>query len=494
MMLQRPVFSRSLRRSLPALALAALCGAAARAAPGVDEPPLAGPARPLVVPDFEEATLANGVRLIVAARPALPIATVALHLRLGAAAEPEGLAGVASLTAQLRTKGATHAGRVLSASELARQAETLGSGLDSGSSWGGSTVSMTVATSKLEAATGLIASTVLRPTLAADELERLREQTADSLKLPLSNPMALAGMVAQRSAWGASVYGSTTTPASLARITLAEVQAFHTRQLRPELATLVISGDVSLAQARSLAERTLGSWKSNRMALPEPRHEAPAPQAPASVLVDLPGTGQSGVVVMAPSVALDSPERRVAQVAAAVLGGGFGARLNTEIRVKRGLSYGASAGNDMQPPGGVLLASAQTQHTTAAEVLGLMRSEISRLGQTAPPPEEVAARAATMVGSFGRQIETTAGLAATVLSQVERGRPPNDVQRFAPEVLAVTPAQVQDFAARHWGAKDLRSVVVGDLNAAGNSLKALDSQALVLKATQLDLEAARLQR
>ena len=130
--------------------------------PGVDEPPLPGTPRPLSVPQFDEQRLPNGVRVVLAPRSGLPLATVALHLRLGAAADPDGKAGLANLTTSLRTKGAVHRGKRLDATQLARQAEALGGTLETGASWSGSTLSMTVATSKLAQATALVVDTVLR--------------------------------------------------------------------------------------------------------------------------------------------------------------------------------------------------------------------------------------------------------------------------------------------------------------------------------------------
>ena len=485
----RPLWPLSLGAWLAALMLP--LGALA-ATPGVDEPPVPGTPRPLIVPQFEEHTLSNGVRVVLAPRPGLPLVTVALHLGLGSAADPAGQAGLASLTASLRTKGATVQGRALSATQLAQQAEALGGTLDAGAGWQGSTVSMTVATPRLAQALALVVDTTMRPTLAADELARLREQTVDGLKLSLSDPGSLAGLVARRAHWGASVYGGSLTPASLARIQRPDVLAFHRRQLRPDLATLVLSGDVSSEQALVLARQALGAWRPVPMARPEPRRELASPATPATVLVNLPGAGQSGVVVMAPSVAADSPDRRVAQVAGAVLGGGYSSRINTEVRIKRGLSYGASAGNELQPVGGVLTAATQTNHPTAAQVAQLLQGEITGLARNPPASDELAARQATLVGNFGRQIETTAGLAQVAIDQIERGRPLEELQRLVPEVLAVTAGQVQAFAARHWTAASLRTVVVGDLSAAGDSLRSLDPKALVLESAQLDLESPRL--
>lgn len=494
-MMQR-IHSGPRRLALLAGALAALLlGAApARAEPGVDEPPLPGTPPALAVPALEEARLPNGVRVVVVPRPGLPLVAVALHLRQGSLADPAGQSGLASITHDLRLRGAVVGGRRLDATALAREAETLGSGLGGSTGWRGSTLSMTVATPHLARATGLLAAVLRRPTLPAAELEHLRSQAADSLKFDRSDPAALASLVGQRSAWGASAYGQPVTLESLARIRHADAVALHHRQLRPELTTLVMAGDVSLAQALDLARRHLGDWRASGPAAAVPVARPASATLPPTVLVTLPGAGQSGVVVLAPmEVGSEDPQRRVAQVAAAVLGGGYSARLNQEIRVRRGLSYGAGAGVSLQPEGGVLSASTQTKNASAAEVVRVMREQIRLLGQQAPSAEELGARQAALVGGFARQLDTVSGLAGLALDLVERQRPLGEAQQVAPAILAVTPEQVRDFAARHWTADRLRTVVVGDLDAdIVSTLQDPPADVLRLDAAQLKLDSATL--
>lgn len=489
--------SPSRRRLLQGLCGAGclLPGAGARAAtPGVDEPPEPGPARPLAVPALHEHRLANGLRLVVAPQPALPLVSLALRLQPGQHADPAGRTGLASLTAELRPKGALHQGRRLGAETLARLAESLGGSLASGADGQGSTVHTTVARPRLAAAAALLASVSRHPTLAEDELALLRAETADALRMSLSDPMALAGRVAGRLAWGDSVLGAGLTPASLQRVQRRDVLALHRLQAHPATSTLVLAGDVTPEAGLALAEQLLGGWRS---ADAPPQAAAPAAgrnRLPDTVLVHLPGAGQCAVLVLAPAVAAGSPERRVAQVAAAVLGGGYSARLNTEVRIRRGLSYGAHAGLSLQTPGGWLQAQTQTDHRHAAEVVGLMQQQIRTLADTPPGNAELAARVATLIGGFGRQLETTAGLAGLVLDRLARELPLADVAQVVDELRGISAPQVADFAARHWAGAALRTVVVGDLDAAGPALRARDPQALVLQAADLDLDTATLRR
>ena len=133
------------RRALGTVLAAGLAlPATAWAAPGVDEPPLPQPPRPLQLPDVAQHQLDNGLVVQVAPRPGLPLVSLTLALRAGPEADPAGRSGTAEMLAQLWPKGALRGGRPVGATDLARQAEALGSPLDARSGWGLGTLSMTV--------------------------------------------------------------------------------------------------------------------------------------------------------------------------------------------------------------------------------------------------------------------------------------------------------------------------------------------------------------
>ncbi len=482
------------RRS--ALALAGVWlgagGVAQAGTPGQDEPPLPQPQRALVLPGIDSFELPNGLVVVVVQRPALPVVTLKLLVRAGPEADPPRRPGVAAMTVALWSKGARRAGKAVPAAMLARQAEALGSGLDTECAWGASSVGMTVTRPRLAEALSLMADVLRHPLLAADELERARVQALDGWRVTLGSPGEVAGMVLRRAFWGDVPHGRAAPAAALQRLRREDLLDFQARWVRPDQTALVLVGDLDAAQAQVLAQRWLGEWVAPPLPLPLLAAAAPRPLAPPLVLVDMPGSGQSGVAVAAPytgSAAADRPQRYAALVAQAVLGGGYSARLNQEVRIRRGLSYGASGGAESFAVGGMFIAQATTAHATAAEVLALLRGEIVRLADAPPGADELAARQATLVGSFARRLETTAGLAALLAGQLAQGRPLADLQAYAPGVLAVTAAQVQDFARAHWAAPALRAVVVGDLAAAGAGLAALAPGALRLPLTALNLES-----
>lgn len=457
-----------------------------RAIEGLPQPQ---PPQAVVVPAIVEQRLANGLSIAVSERHDLPLVSVMLMTRAGPELDPPDCAGLAAMTATLLTKGARRGKTNVGAAAIAHQAEALGSAIESTSTWRASTLAMTVATPKLPEALALLADLARRPTLAIDELERARTQALDALRVALGDPGEVAGMVVRRAWWGNSPYGASATPASVKRLALADVQRCHAAAWQPQRAALVLVGDITPQAAAALASPVFGDWRGST-ADDEPAAAAPQSAVPPLVRIDMPGSGQSAVMVAAPFVALGSPDRRIGQVASAVLGAGYSARLNQKVRIERGMSYGAGSLAESQRAGGVVVASAQTQHATAADVLALMREEILRLASAPPDADELAARQAVLTGAFARRMTTTAGLATMIIDQYAKGRSLDELRRFVDEVMAVRGEQVGEFARRYWTAGALRAVVVGDLKAAGAVLQ--NAPGLTVPIESLDLERAGL--
>lgn len=496
--------SRAARRSVPAaatattLALAALLALAtapARAVtPGVDAPPLPGPAVAIHVPPVVVKTLPNGLTVLVVRRANVPLVSMGVLVRAGAERDPEGKSGLANLATTMLSRGATRQGRPVDTVEIAREAETLGGDLQVGSAFGSSQVSITVTRPRAAEALSLLSDLVLHPTFPADEFERTVAERNDELRVRLSSPGTVASMGARRAFWGDSPYGASETPASLHRILRDDLTRFHATWFRPDTAALVFAGDIDEATAMSLARRAFGGWQAPATARPDTPLPAPASKAPPLVSIDLGGVGQSGVAVAAPYVPLGSPQRYVAQVTNTVLGGGYSARLNQEVRIKRGLAYGASSRAESQPSGGMMVARVQTNNVTAGEVVTLVRDEIARLGTAVPAADELAARQATLVGAFGRELDTTASLADLVGVQWVRGLPMDDLSHYTERVMAVTGDQVRAYAADAWKPGTLRVVVAGDASKSAEGLKKLlvPGASMSAKVADIDFEKATL--
>ena len=472
--------------------MAALAIAPALGAQPFDSPPPVGAPRPLVIAAPDVQTLGNGLRVVVAQRKGLPLVTALLVIRSGAETDPRALSGLADITAALLTKGTAKR----SAPQIADAAEALGGQLDSGAGWYRSSVSMTVTRPQLPAALALIAEVALTPRFAAAELERARRLAQDGLSVALRDPGTLANLAADRAAFGDGTYGhpANGTPGSLARMKRSDVVAQHARFYRPDNATLILVGDIDAKDAQALARSAFGAWKRPAAPMPPVRPDDARSAAAVPIVIAMTDTGQAGVAMAAPTIARASPDYFAGVVANTLLGGGYSSRLNQEIRIKRGLSYGIASRLDARKVAGVWSIAAQTKSESAPELIAVVLDEIRRIGEAPPAVEELEARKLTVIGAVSRRFETTEELATTLASLESNGVPVAEITRTIDRLAAVTPQQVLDFARAHWQANGLALVVAGDAGKFLDALRVVYPDVRLIPQADVDLDRATLRK
>lgn len=453
-------------------------------------PPIGAPVEP-VLPKPVERTLRNGLRVIVARSSDLPLVTADLTLRTGGWADPPGLAGDTAMTAGMLTEGT----RTRSAREIARQVEALGGTLESGANLEASSVTLNVMPDKLAVALPIMADVVRNPAFAAEELDRQRQLALDGLQVALQSPGQVAGLVAAPVIFSGTPFGhvASGTPESLAKLKPADLAAVHQDWFRPDNAILVFTGAIAPETAFRLAEQTFGDWGSPEPTLAPPPVIKPDAR-PRAVAIDLPGTGQASVNVAKPAIPRSDPDYYPGIVANTVLGGGYSARLNQEIRIKRGLSYGASSRLSAFRTTGSFRASAQTKNESAPQVLDLIQAEMKTLATAPAGEDELKARKSVLVGSFGRELATTGGLADILGNLALYGVPLDEITRYTAKVEAVTAPQVQGFAARYFSPDGASVIVAGDAKAFSSALKAKLPNLEIIPVDQLDLGSPSLRK
>lgn len=448
-------------------------------------PPAPGKAIAPVLPVPVERRLANGMRLAVIERHALPIVTAYLVVGGGSATDPADRAGLAELSADLLTKGTA----TRSATQIADAIESLGGSIGGDATRDGELLSLTVKSDQLMPAMDVFADVALHPAFAQAEIDRARAQVIDGLAVDYSTPGALAGLVAGRAVFGGGPYGSpgSGTPASLRATTRADVIAAHAAAWRPDSATLVLAGDITPDRAVALAESLFGGWTAPATPRPPAPAVPPAP-APRIIVVDLPQAPQAAVVVARQAIARGDPRYYPLLVANAALGGGYSARLNQEVRVKRGLAYGAGSSFAARRAPAAISAATQTKNPSVPEVIDLIAAEMRRMGTAPVPAAELAARKATLEGGFGRGIETTDGLAGLVAGLVLVQVDLAEIGRYTQSVEAITPAQIQAVSRELLDPAVASIVVVGDAASFLPALKAKGIAPEVIPAAAIDLD------
>jgi zinc protease len=479
-------FVISMARTLAACTLLFVTISPVQAVSGVDSPPpAAAPSEPHFA-QAQETKLDNGLRVIVAERRGLPLVAAQVVFSTGSEADVPGLAGTASMTGTLLSRGT----ETRSAPQIAEEIESLGGDISSGAGWDASSATLLIMSDKVDTGLTILADVVLHPTFKEEEIERLRKQRLDGLRVAMQQPGSVASYVAERVVFGAGEYGHSAsgTLESIGKMRRDDIVGFYKAHYAPANAALVMVGDVSLDQAKAYAQRFFGEWKSAVEA--RPAGPTASDWKPRNVVVDMPQAGQASVSVAKPAIKRDSPDYYAGLVANAALGNGFISRLNREIRIKRGLSYGAHSSLDVRRDVGPFIASAQTKNESAAEVAKLLVGEMKRLVDEPVQGEELKSRQAVLTGGYARSLETDEGIAEKLGTLAAFGLPLEKINQFIPKVNAVTTEEVTAFARKYLGSPSL--IVAGKAPAFLDAIKKDFGDVKVIPQSDLDLNSPEL--
>ncbi len=243
--------------SLTTIAILSFAVAVLAQQPQATPPPPAAP-RTVQFPKPVEKILPNGLRVVVVQRSEMPLISSQLLIKSGGEVDPADLSGNADMTSALLSKGTT----TRSATQIAEAIEALGGLINSGARWDSSVVSVDVMSSRIGPAMEILADVVRNPAFKDEEIDRLRRQYLNNLKVSLGQPGAIARFAAARLVYRDAPYGHPLagTPESLPRIKREDIVKLHGMFYRPDNAILVIGGDITPENGFALAQKYLGDW------------------------------------------------------------------------------------------------------------------------------------------------------------------------------------------------------------------------------------------
>ena len=401
--------------------------------------------------------LPNGAVLLVAERPAIPIVVVRVSMPAGAVRDPAGGAGLASLTAQLLTRGTARR----SGPELDRAIEFVGGSLEAGAGSDGATVTLSVLRKDLALGLDLLAEVLREPAFPPDELARKVTDIQAALRRSEQSPETVAARVLGPLMFPGHPYGhpSSGTIESVGRLTREQVVTFHARHYRPDGATIVAVGDITGVEIRRELLARLAGWQAPAAPLSViPRAALVVPAEERTVTRDL---TQTTVLLGRPTIRQDDPDYWALAVATYVLGGGSASRLYTRVREERGLAY--SVYTTVLPGrfGASYLVSLQTRTDSVTEAIRLVRDEMVRLGREPVPAPEVERAKAYLIGSFPLRLDTSGKLAGFLGAVEDNGLGLDYPDRYKERVGRVTPADIQRVALKYLDPAAFSSVRVG---------------------------------
>jgi zinc protease len=440
-------------------------------APDRSAPPKAGALPALKLPAIQKRTLSNGLPVWIVELHKVPVVHVSLVLKAGSGADPRGKYGLASLTADMLDEGAG----ARNALQIADAVDYLGANLSASSTSDSSLVDLHVPVARLNEALPIMADVALRPTFPEEELKRVREDLLTSLIEAEDDPESLIQFAFPRLVFGPQHrYGTLSigTAAAVKALTIADLRQFHSRHYVPSNSILIVSGDVTAADAVARLERTFGVWKGpSAAAVPIPA--AAQLTARQVYLLDKPGAAQSQIRIGWIGVPRSTPDYFALRVLNTILGGSFTSRLNQNLREEHGYAYGASSTFDMRTAAGPFYAEAGVQTDKTSEALAEFFKELDGIRKPIPP-EEVEKAKNYLALQLLRNFETTERIAASLAQMFIYNLPQDYYATYMQRVRAVTAADVQRVAQRYIQPDKFAVVVVGDRKVIEPGIKTLN--------------------
>ena len=445
----------------PALLLLLLllaCGVGTAQQPDRSAPPQIGPPPVMHFGTIQHLKLSNGLPVLLYEKHDVPLVQMNLVVRAGAVCDPDGRAGLASMTAAMMMEGAG----TRDALALADAVEYLGARLVVNAGYHTFGLSLNTPAARLESALGLLADVAQRPTFPPQELERKRKERLTALLQWRDEPRALASVAFNRLVYGTHPYGVPVvgTEQSLRAFSADDLRSFHAAYFGPNTSSLIVAGDVNARTLLPRLEAAFGRWK--------PVHPAPPVLPPVSlasgrrvVLVDKPGAPQSEIRIGYVGVPRRTDDYYPIVVLNTILGGSFTSRLNQNLREKHGYTYGARSMFDFRLLPGPFVASAGVQTAVTDSSLIEFMKELQ--GVLAPVPENDLVRARNYVAlSYPGDFQTIGQIASEMEELVIYDLPDNTFNEYIGRILAVGKEDVERAARKYIRPSEMVIVVVGD--------------------------------
>jgi zinc protease len=415
----------------------------------------------VTLPRAVEATLDNGLRVLVLEDDRSPIVTMQLTISgAGPLYESRYLAGIAAMTARMLREGTT----TRSNSEILEQVARLGANLNTSSTFGSDVTSVSASglSRNMEEWFEVMRDVLLNPTFPEAEFDRLRQEQRAGLRQQRTSSGFLANERFSDAVFGDHPAATrSATEASLDAMSTELVAQWHRERYAPQNSILSISGDVDAGDIVSNLNDWLADWEQTEYVAELP----PNPEAPSAAqifLVDRPDSAQTTLYMGSLAVDRRDPDYIPLTVMNAVLGGGPSARLFLNLREEKGYTYGAySSFSALKYPGSWRVsANVRTEVTDGGMTEFLY--ELGRMRDELVAEDELEEVKRSIVAQFALSLERPTSLLSYSTTREIYGFASDYWETYPEQVMAVTPAMVQSIANKYLGPETMQIVAVGN--------------------------------
>jgi zinc protease len=451
-------------------------------------PPPSAP-RPYAFPKPVSRVFENGLTVFVVEDHRLPAVTFALEILAGNCAVPPSKSGLPSLTAGLLREGAGEH----SSPEISELVDGCGGSMGASAGDDVTTAGGTFMKSYAGLGLELLADIVLRPRFDQDEINRRLEQIQSGLAVNLNDPSYLVSLVSPRIILGDHPYAypGDGTPETIASLTREDIVGFWRQHYLPQATWFTVSGDVTAEEGFAMAGKAFGGWKgdaADNLVLPPP-----APRERKVLLVDMPQTVQTQIIIGQTGIPRKHPDFLALNVANQIFGGSFNSRLNMKIRAKEGLTYDASSGFEAKRHAGSFTVGTFTRTEKTADAVRMIVDLLNEFRENPASEEEFAEAKAFLYGSFALATETSGQVADRVLSAAMYGLGADYWTNYRARLDALTIENVRSAVQRFLEPDKLAIIAVGNAAAFSSELSAY-GPVTVIPQSELDLAGPGLRK
>jgi zinc protease len=427
----------------------------------------AAPAQRINLPPVTRHRLKNGIQLMLMEYRRAPTLSVEALFPGGASGDPVEKAGVAAMTADLLKRGTSSR----TAIQIAEEIDFLGGSLNAGAGDDSLTVSLSVLSKDADAGLNLLADVIRRSVFPPEEIERERQLALAGLQSLPDSPEETATRVATETVFRGHPYGVFRTIASVKRITRDDLLRYYQRFIVPDRLTIIAVGSFQIPQMIEKLRARFEDWTPSGSAAPTVAEARPTPRQ--LVLIDKPDATQTQVRLIRPAFRRNHPDFFAAELADAMLGGGFTSRLVDEIRVNRSLTYGIGSRFRLHKYGGFLAISTFTRIETTRAMLDALNGVLKRTAERGFTSEELQKVKSYLAGMFALGLQTPDAL-ADILSDIALYNLPADyLQTYLTRLLAVPLTEVNRIARAYCRPESFSVVLVTPAAKISGQLKGL---------------------
>jgi len=434
--------------------LCSLLVALAAAAPAVAQP------GSLTLPPYKKVVLKNGMTLLLMEQREVPLVAFSAFLKAGSVSDPAGKEGVASMTAALLRKGTA----TRSADDFSAQLDFIGGSFGAGAMPDYTSLSAEFMKKDLAKGLELVADALLHPSFPDAEVNKLAAQRVDGIKSAKDRAAGVIGQYFNAYLYGKHPYARPTggDETSVASITRDDVVKFYQANYTPGATVMAVVGDFSAADMEKQLAAVFAAWPA-KSAPPSPVAvtDAPAVKGRRLLLVDKPDSTQTYFRVGNVGIARSNPDRVLIEIVNTLFGGRFTSMINTELRIKSGLTYGANSGFVEWKAKGPFFINSYTSNANTEKALDLTLDVLKRLHEKGISDDDLKSAKAYLKGQFPPDVETADQLAGVLSKLVFDGLDEREINTYYAKIDAATMADVNRAVKQYFPLDNLVFVLVG---------------------------------